>query len=313
MSSERCLVGIDGGGSTVRVVVASPALDIWGQSEGGAANPSAVGAESAAEAIRDALRAALEAASVPPERVAAVGIGVAGAAASHSAAWLSEVVAPVTPGALVVPSADYEIALVGALGKRRGVLVLAGTGSLAYGVNTRGRSALAGGWGYLLGDEGSGYWLGLEGLRAVVRASDGRGPATALSGMLLRELDLVEPRNLIPWLYRADAPRTPEIARLAGEVLAAAERGDAVASQLISRAADELAQAARAVTRALRMRRPEIAFAGGLLSADNPLSAALCARLKLPARPVARYAPVIGAVLLARGRLASSTTLSDLD
>lgn len=313
MRGERCLVGIDGGGSAVRVVVASPALDILGQSEGGAANPSAVGAESAAEVIRDALRAALEVASVPPERVAAVGIGVAGAAASHSAAWLREVVAPVTPGALVVPSADYEIALVGALGRRRGVLVLAGTGSLAYGVNARGRSALVGGWGYLLGDEGSGYWLGLEGLRAVVRASDGRGPATALSGMLLRELDLVEPRNLIPWLYRANAPRTPEIARLAGEVLAAAERGDAVASQLIGRAADELAQAARAVTRALRMRRPAIAFAGGLLSADNPLSAALCARLKLPARPVARYAPVIGAVLLARERLASSTTLSDLD
>lgn len=313
MSGSRYLVGIDGGGSTVRVVVTTPALDILGQSDGGAANPSAVGAASAAEAIRDALCAALEAADVSPERVDAVGIGVAGAAASHSATWLREVVAAVTPGARVVPSADYEIALAGALGRRRGVLVLAGTGSLAYGVNARGRSALVGGWGYLLGDEGSGFWLGLEGLRAVVRAADGRAPATALSAALLGELHFAEPRDLISWLYRADTPRTPEIARLAGHVLAAAERGDAVACQLIDRAADELALAARAVIRALNMRQPAIAFAGGLLSAENSLSAALCARLGLPARPVALYPPVVGAALLAREGLASSTTISDTD
>lgn len=95
--------------------------------------------------IQNAVRAALDAAGVSHERVAVVGIGVAGAAASHSAGWLREVVSGVTPGARVVPSADYEIALVGALGRRRGVLILAGTGSLAYGVNARGRSALAGG------------------------------------------------------------------------------------------------------------------------------------------------------------------------
>lgn len=313
MSGDRCLVGIDGGGSTVRVVVATLALDVIGQSEGGAANPSAIGREAAAATIQATLRAALDAAGVLPDRVASVGIGVAGAAASHSAAWLREVVSAVTSGALIVPSADYEIALVGALGRRRGVLVLAGTGSLAYGVNARGRSALAGGWGYLLGDEGSGYWLGLEGLRAVVRASDGRGPVTALTSLLLRELELPDARDLIPWLYRAETPRTSVIAQVAEHVLSAAEQSDTVARQLVDRAADELEQTARTVMRALNMRRPAIAFAGGLLSADNPLSAALVARLGLPARPVPRYSPVIGAVLLARERLAPSVTLSDDD
>lgn len=313
MTEARFLVGIDGGGSTVRVAVAAPALDVVGQSEGGAANPSAIGREAAAESIRETMRAALHAADVAPRQVAAVGIGVAGAAASHSAAWLREVVSAVTPGALVVPSADYEIALVGALGRRRGVLVLAGTGSLAYGVNARGRSKLVGGWGTLLGDEGSGGWLGLEGLRAVVRAADRRGPATALTGLLLRELELSDARDLIPWLYRADQPRTPAIARLAGTVLAAAEAGDAVARDLVERAADELAGAARAVIRALTMRHPPIAFAGGLLSADNPLSTALCARLDLPARPVPQYPPVMGAVLLAQERLISPSLPSDED
>lgn len=303
MTEPRVLVGIDGGGSTVRVVVTTADLTLLGQAEGGAANPGTVGRDTATVTIQNAMRAALHAAGVPRERVAVVGIGVAGAAASHSAGWLREVVNGVTPGARVIPSADYEIALVGALGRRRGVLVLAGTGSLAYGVNARGRSALAGGWGYLLGDEGSGYWLGLEGLRAVVRAADGRGPQTALSAALLEAVGLPSARDLIAWLYRADVPRTPEIARLAEPVLAAATNGDPAAQALVARGARELDRAARAVMRALSMRRPAIAFAGGLLSAPNPLSDALCARLGLPALPVARSSPAIGAALLARDAL----------
>ncbi|MCZ2099088.1 MAG: hypothetical protein LC121_23075 [Anaerolineae bacterium] len=303
MTESRALVGIDGGGSAVRVVVTTPDLTLLGQAEGGAVNPGTVGRAAAAVTIQNAVRAALDAAGVSHERVAVVGIGVAGAAASHSAGWLREVVSGVTPGARVVPSADYEIALVGALGRRRGVLILAGTGSLAYGVNARGRSALAGGWGYLLGDEGSGYWLGLEGLRAVVRAADGRGPQTALSAALLEALELSGARDLIAWLYRAGVPRTPAIARLAEVVLAAAADGDPAAGALVARGAQELAHAARAVMRALSMRRPAIAFAGGLLSAPNPLSEALCARLGLPALPTARYSPAIGAALLARDAL----------
>ena len=180
------------------------------------------------------LRAALDVAGVAPRQVAAVGIGVAGAAASHSAEWLREVVRAVTPA-----RADRaERRLRDRAGWRagtRGVLVLAGTGSLAYGVNRRGRK-LIGGWGYLLGDEGSGGWLGLEGLRAVVRAADGRGPATVLTDRLLHELGLSDARDLIPWLYRADS-RTPAIARWR----ACARRcrsGDAVARSLVARAAD---------------------------------------------------------------------------
>jgi len=307
MTDSRALVGIDGGGSAVRAVVTTPDLTLLGQAEGGAVNPGTVGRSAAAETIQNTVRAALHAAGTPLERVAAVGIGVAGAAASHSTDWLREVVGGVTPGARVVPSADYEIALVGALGERRGVLVLAGTGSLAYGVNARGRSALAGGWGYLLGDEGSGYWLGLEGLRAVVRAADGRGPETALSAALLKALVLPDARDLIAWLYRAGAPRTPAIARLAEFVLAAAADADPVARGLVARGAQELAHAARAVMRALSMRRPAIAFAGGLLSAPNPLSEALCVRLGLSTLPVAHYSPAIGAALLARDALKAQT------
>jgi N-acetylglucosamine kinase-like BadF-type ATPase len=237
---------------------------------------------------------------VPKDRVAAVGIGVAGATASHSRDWLLEVVSAVLPNTCVVPSADYEIALVGALGQRLGVIVLAGTGALAYGVNAAGETALAGGWGYLLGDEGGGYWLGHEGLQAVLRADDGRGPGTSLAAALLPALGLPTARDLIPWLYHGGTPRTAEIAALAPLVLEAAEDGDSSAASIVTRGAHELARASGAVKGRLGYTDAPIAFAGGLLTQPNLLSTALCARLGLDALPRALYPPVMGAVLLAR-------------
>lgn len=296
-------LGIDGGGSGLRVVVADADLRVYGRAEGPGVNPSLVGRERSAAIVRETILAALG--PLPIGSIAAVAIGVAGAAASHSRAWLLEVVSAVLPNACVVPSADYEIALVGALGRRLGVIVLAGTGALAYGVNAAGESALAGGWGYLLGDEGGGYWLGREGLRTVLRSDDGRGPATALSSTLLPALGLVEARDLIPWLYgdaasRDTASRIAGIAALAPLVLQAAASGDGCARDIVERGADELGQAVDAVKHRLAYADAPIAFAGGLLSEPNPLSAALCTRLGLLTLPRALYAPVMGAVILAR-------------
>ncbi len=292
-------MGIDGGGSTIRVVIAMPDLAVLGESQGPTANPSAIGAEAAAQVVQTAMHAALDAAGLRPDQIAAVGIGIAGAAARHSAAWLRATVAEVTPQAAIVPSADYEIALVGALGERRGVLVLAGTGSLAYGVNAAGETALVGGWGYLLDDQGSGYWIGLQGLQAVVQADDGRGPATTLTPTLLDALGLGKPLDLIPWLYRSETPRTREIAHLAPLVLDQAAACDPVAQQIVTQAVEELAGAAQTVMRRLKLEQPRWAFTGGLLTTANPVSEGLCRTLGLDRLPTPRYAPVIGAALLA--------------
>ncbi|MHB1319005.1 MAG: N-acetylglucosamine kinase [Anaerolineae bacterium] len=291
-------LGIDGGGSGLRVVLADADLTVYGRAEGPGANPSLVGRTRAASILHEAVLAALG--TIPSASVAAAAIGLAGAAASHSRAWLTDVVRAVLPEARVVPSADYEIALVGALGRRLGVIVLAGTGALAYGVNAAGQSALAGGWGYLLGDEGGGYWLGREGLQAVLRSDDGRGPDTTLSSTLLPTLGLADARDLIPWLYHEGRARTAEIAALAPLVLEAAAAGDGRALSLVERGADELGSAVDAVRDRLGYAKAPIAFAGGLLSAPNPLSTALCSRLGLEPLPRALYPPVIGAVILAR-------------
>lgn len=300
MSGGAYLAGIDGGGSTVRAVIAAPDLTILGEAQGGTANPAVIGYDAAAQVIQAVLRAALDRAGIAPQQVAAAAIGVAGAAAHHSAEWLRATVAAILPGAQIVPSADFEIALVGALGERRGVLLLAGTGSLAYGVNATGQTALVGGWGYLIDDAGGGYWIGAQALGAVARAGDGRGPATALSAAILDRLALVRPLDLVPWLYHSGTVRTREVAALAPVVLAIAEGGDAVAREIVTRACAELVLAAQTVIRRLDLADAGIAFAGGLLTNANALSAAVCAALGLPAIPQPRYSPAIGAALLAR-------------
>ena len=303
MNRRRCVVGVDGGGSGVRVAVVTPDLAVIGEGRGRSANPSSVGRPLAAQRIRQALLQALSAAGLDAEQVAAVAAGVAGASGAHSASWLQEVINEVVPGAAVVASSDYEIALVGAHGRRLGVLVLAGTGSVAYGVNSDGESALVDGWGYLLGDEGSGYWLGEEALRAVARASDGRGPDTSLRPAVLEALGLPEPRALIGWLYGSGAIRTSEIAGLAPMLLEQAEAGDAVAQRIAEQGADELALKVRVVMHQLGGESLPIAFAGGLLSGPNPLSHALCQRLGLASIPQPQHHPVIGAALLALSAL----------
>lgn len=293
-------MGIDGGGSTLRVAVVDGALVPLAVATRATANPSVIGHEAAAALIQDAMREALAQTNAPVEAAA---IGIAGASAAHSADWLLRVVREVLPDALIVPSTDLMIALVGAHGGLRDVMVLAGTGSVALAIDAQGEPVQSGGWGYLLGDEGGGYWLAMEALRACARWHDGNEPqAGELARRVMTALGLARGIDLIPWVYRQPPP-TREIAQHATLVLEAARDGDACAAGIVARGAAALASITRsAITRA-GLNAPVIQFCGGLLGFDNVLSAALCAELGLSERPVPLYPPVIGAALLAKIRL----------
>jgi glucosamine kinase len=293
-------VGIDGGGSRLRVVVVTGDLQICAEASGDSANPSVVGRDEAANRIQMSVGSALSSARLSPNLISAVGIGIAGAAAAHSADWLRTVIGEVLPDAKIALSSDFEIALVGANGARYGVLILAGTGSVACGINDSGDYLKIGGWGYLIGDEGSGFWIGREALRAVTRAFDVRAPSTLLTDKILNALELQSPAEIISWLYGSQSAQTPTVAGLAPLVLDAAATGDPVAVSIINSAADELALLGQTVCQRLNIRAPKFAFAGGLLQNPNPLSERLCARLGLSDYPQPQYPPVIGAALLAR-------------
>ncbi len=297
--SVTYVMGIDGGGSTVRAAVVNSDLQVCGASIGPTVNPNLVGHDASARAIQAAMREALAQAGLSADEIVGVGIGVAGAEMWYAEAWLREVIAAVFPAAYVVPSADHEIALVGAHGQHRGILVLAGTGSLACGVGQERRYHLVGAKGYLLGDEGSGYWIGLEGLRAVIRAADGRGRKTTLVEAMLGRLGLKVPDDLLSWLYQSGGSRTRDVAKLAGVVMEQAEGGDAVSREIVLRAAQELALAVRSVQFLLKREPLPIAFAGGLLTHDTPLSRGLCDLIGLTVAPQPRYTPVIGGAIMA--------------
>jgi N-acetylglucosamine kinase-like BadF-type ATPase len=183
--------------------------------------------------------------------------------------------------------------------------VVAGTGSIAFARNREGRMARAGGWGYLLGDEGSAFGLALAGLRAVARANDGCAPPTTLTSMLLARMGLSEPLEMIDAVYRGGWDRA-RLATLAPLVREAADAGDAVASEIVAREARLLAETAVAAAQkvALPKNRLPLALTGGpILNGENYRELLLSAFTKLgyQAEPVALvHEPVVGALRMAR-------------
>jgi N-acetylglucosamine kinase-like BadF-type ATPase len=270
-------VGVDGGATRCRAIV----LDADGREVGRADGPAGIvtvrtataAAEIVATVVRDAVRVAgrhatSDAGTAPPVTRLVAGLAGAGRLDARDAARSALEATGVAMAVEV--RGDSEIALDDAFDDGAGILVVAGTGSMALGRAVHGRQARAGGWGVLLGDEGSGWWLGIQGLRAVARAADGRGPATILTGVLLNALSLPDAAAMIT---RVDTASKGEVAALAPLVLRAAGDGDAVARQLADDAAGELAAAAFAVRRALDPwpEPPRVVGVGGLIAPDGLL------------------------------------------
>ena len=170
-----------------------------------------------------------------------------------------------------------------------------------YGRDAAGREAQAGGWGHLLGDEGSGYDIARRAFQAVARAADGRGESTRLSTLMLDALEFSQPRNLIPWMHSVGKDK---VAQLAGVVFHAADASDSVAQSILGEAADELVLATGIVIDKLGFGRPfNLVLSGGIFSHQPTFVASLRNRLK-NITPHARVClpkrqPAYGAILLA--------------
>ena len=293
-------IGIDGGGSNLRVAVMDDTLSILSESRHSTVNPNIIGHEEASQRIQKIIQDAMVKAQVAENDIAGVGIGIAGAHVQHSEVWLRETIADILPDTFLVPSSDTEIALVGASGKRQGIILVAGTGSILFGINEAGESAQVGGWGYLLDDEGSGYWIGKQAIKHLARQADIHIGHTQLSRAVMKELKLESPRDVIGWLYQTDSPPPPRVAQLAPLVLSLAEEKQGDACQIVDEAVDYLVMMTHALIQRLKMDTPAIYFTGGLISQPNVMSLRLCKRLGLDSIPQPNYPPVVGAGLLAK-------------
>ncbi len=249
--TERYIVGIDAGGTKTSCLALTATGRLLGASRGGPGNIHAIGVAMLAQNVAGLIALALAGTGWggPP---AVLCIGAAGAGGTKEKTELAAALqaAGVTQRLLIED--DGMIALVaGTLGEP-GVCIVAGTGSLAVGLTREGRRARAGGWGYLLGDEGSGYAIGRDALAAILRAHDGRGEPTALAQPLMATLGLAAPEQLSTFMYGRDFGRE-KIARLAPQVAAAAAAGDRVAAEIMQRAGRELASLAATVHRRLAL------------------------------------------------------------
>ena len=268
-------LGADAGGSHSTVVVGTRS-DVLGRADGpGAAMRPSGAAKSAAVLAETARRAAAAAGlHLPVERAV---VGAAGAGRAQEQRELEAALLEAGVAREVRVLADGEVALATAFGTGPGILVNAGTGSIAYARDPAGAVHRAGGYGWQLGDEGGGYWLGRRALDVAARSQDGRGEGSTLLARLLGALGLQHFDDLVRWTATA----TPtQMAALAPHVLNAAREGEGVARQAVDDAARELVDLAAALARHFPGTEPvPVALAGGLLLPQSPLTAAFRERL----------------------------------
>jgi N-acetylmuramic acid 6-phosphate etherase len=313
-ASGELVLGVDGGGSKTiawlaRQGGAGEATPL-GRGTAGPSNPQAVGFALALENLDRAIAAAFSEAAIDRGTLAAAVLALAGSDRDENRRVLHRWAEDRRLARRVEIVHDAAAVLAAGTSGGWGVALIAGTGSFSFGETADGRSARAGGWGFLMGDEGGGYALALAGLRAAARAADGRGPATALVAGFLERLGLNSPPELVTAVYRMAADRAA-IASLAKIVIERADEQDAAALAIVDRAAAELAGLVEAVARKLELGKGSspfpLALAGGLLTSSPRLRAGVLDRL---AAVSLRADPVVPVVDPVRGALKRAAALA---
>jgi len=295
------VLGIDAGGSKTIALLADGDGRVLADGHAGSANLQTEGELQVEKVLHDVIEQATRGHHVRPD---AVCLGMAGVDRDTDYRVISGIMRRLGFRAKAVIVNDALIALVAGAGTNPGVVIISGTGSIAYGVSQRGVAARAGGWGPTLGDEGSGYWIGRRALEAVMRAADGRGSHTALTALVLAHFSLARPEGLVSEIYHQPEGRKA-IASLAPLVDQARADGDAAAAEIMTAAADELVRAAASVIARLEMRGEQfpVMLAGSLLKHSGWLAAGVTQRMAevAPRSTVAPllHEPAIGAVRLA--------------
>ena len=254
-------LGVDGGQSSTKAVIGDERGRVLGAGSGGPCNHAA--------GVRESLAAACGAAGLDAATVCfeAACCGMSGGPEDKQA-----MLGQILRARRLIVTTDAAIALAGATSAGQGIVVIAGTGSIAFGRNAEGRVARAGGWGYAFGDEGGGFDMVRQALRAALRMEEGWGPPTSLRAALLEATGARDANDMLHRFYGDEWPRK-RVAALAPVVDAAAMEGDGVAAEILGRAAQELALLAGAVRGQLWQagEAVEVAYIGGVFGSRTVL------------------------------------------
>ncbi len=304
---DRLVLGVDGGGTKTTAWLARRAPgkepNILGRGVAGSSNVRAAGVQVALENLKSAVELAWSDAQRTPQSACCAVLALSGSGHPQTQSqvldWankqqLAEHVQIVHDAAPVLSAGTPE---------GKGVALIAGTGAVAYGTNAKGTTYVAGGWGYLFGDEGSAYWLGQAALGAISQASDGRGPSTTLEQCVLERLKISEAREILSTLQRNKDVRQT-VASLADLVTEAAVQGDTVAEQIVQQGVDHLAALVQSVAQELLLGKDfPLALTGGVLCGCSQVRKSLregLSRAGLKPTPIELVLePVAGCVKLA--------------
>jgi N-acetylglucosamine kinase-like BadF-type ATPase len=276
------VLGIDAGGTKTVCQLADQDATILSEARGPGANLQAAGELQVEKVLHDVMEEAIGQRDIFP---AAICLGIAGVDREDDAVIVRAIMRRIGSKAKVIVVNDALVALEAGVPGQPGVVIISGTGSISYGRNAAGQAARAGGWGYALGDEGSGYWIGRAALRAVLRESDQRGPRTALTPLLLHHFGVSKAQNLLHEVYHTNL-KPSAIGALARCVQQAFGDGDEAAIGILRSAADELEGSGLSVAKRLDLvGQPfTVVLSGGIFRAVPWLKDELQRRLPLSAR-----------------------------
>jgi N-acetylglucosamine kinase-like BadF-type ATPase len=299
------VLGVDGGGTKTRAVVADSRGEVLGKGEAGPSNPLRVGVDDSVKAIRQATEGACLDAGIRRLELSAAEVGLAGVKREDIRERMRAALSTELGIESLEVVTDADIALYGATEGKPGLVVIAGTGSICCGINARGRRACAGGWGPVAGDEGSGSWIARRALQSVARATDGRARKTSLTEAACDYFKVERAEDLSTAVYAPNMTNN-RIAGFGRHVIEAAKRRDAVAREILDEAGRELARAASAVVKKLKMERErfQLAYVGGVFAAGNLILEPLREEFERDA-PRAFLAPPVLAPAEAAARMAS--------
>lgn len=307
------MIGIDGGGTKTAAELCDEHGVALSRADGGPSNFQVIGTERAAKTIVDLIDTCCHSVGCTTGRIDSVVAGLTGAGRPADQRSMQRAIRKEASRrgkrlARVSVESDARIALEAAFSGAPGVIVIAGTGSIVFGKDSRGNVHRSGGWGRIIGDEGSGYAIGRELFRAIAAVLDGRSRRTTLAALLARSTGLRTQADIIRALYKEGF----DVASVAPLVTKAAARRDPIAKDILRSAARDLVGIIAPVAKALAPRRPvrspvPVVFVGSVLTGDNAFSAAVrrglraelpYVRLSHPDAP-----PVHGASLMALASL----------
>ncbi|MBX0357595.1 N-acetylglucosamine kinase [Halobacillus sp. Nhm2S1] len=307
------VIGIDGGGTKTTCLFLEANHCTYPKQpkviQGPGTNPHQIGFEEAGRRLMALIEKGLQTFNVDSAQIIGIGFGLAGIGRPEDEDKMKKIVQNIfwnlsfSENLNSFIGSDSLAALKGALSLRdkSGILVISGTGSNAVGVDLEGGIHKCGGWGHLIGDEGSGYYLSLKALSKVAKAADGRGEETLMTPLILEKLHLHKPEDLVRHIYGRPQEKH-EIAKLATCVIEASEQKDEVAVRILEQAADELVLHVESIARRGFERDTNITAAGSIFKHSKVLKQHFIQKIETKGLGVYRepYAPPeFGAAMLA--------------